>query len=96
MAPGVVCVDEGRGTAARGSMRRFWSSATQAAEAERIVDLRLTLTVGTMQVALALSRFAAARGVVQRIHVELESGLNRHGLELEPLVRSPRVRAAEH
>jgi alanine racemase len=40
-----------------------------------------------MQVALALSRFAAARGVVQPIHVELESGLNRHGLEMDALVQ---------
>ncbi len=68
-------------------MRRSSSSAfTQASEAERIVELRLTPTIGTMQTALALSRFASQRGVVQKVHLELESGLNRHGLELEPLV----------
>ena len=85
---GVVCVDEGE------ELRRAGIEApvlvvgfTQASEAERVVALRLTPTVDTMQVALALSRFAAARGVVQPIHVELESGLNRHGLELEALVR---------
>jgi alanine racemase len=59
---------------------------THAAEAERIVELRLTPTVCSMQTALALSRFASQRGVTQRIHIELESGLNRHGLPLEELV----------
>jgi alanine racemase len=49
---------------------------THAAEAERIVDLRLTPTVCNLQAALALSRFASQRGVTQRIHIELESGLN--------------------
>jgi alanine racemase len=60
--------------------------AAFADEAERIVDLRLTPVVGSMQLALALSRFAADRGVTQRVHVELESGLNRHGLRLDELV----------
>lgn len=84
---GVVCVDEGE------ELRRAGIAApvlilgyTQAAEAERIVDLQLTPTVCSMQTALALSRFASDRGVTQRIHVELESGLNRHGLPLEELV----------
>jgi alanine racemase len=84
---GVVCVDEGE------ELRRAGIDAsvlvlgyTHAAEAERIVDLALTPTVASMQAALALSRFASHRGVTQKVHVELESGLNRHGLELEALV----------
>lgn len=84
---GVVCVDEGE------ELRRAGIDApvlvvgyTGAEEAERVVALRLTPTVASMQVALALSRFAAAQGVTQPIHVELESGLNRHGLELDALV----------
>jgi alanine racemase len=84
---GVVCVDEGE------ELRRGGIDApilvvgyAQPGEAERIVDLRLTPTVGSTQMALALSRFASLRGVTQRIHVELESGLNRHGLPLEALV----------
>jgi len=84
---GVVCVDEGEELRLAGiDAPVLVVGFTQASEAERVVDLRLTPTVDTMQVALALSRFAAARGVVQPIHVELESGLNRHGLELEDLV----------
>lgn len=84
---GVACVDEGE------ELRRAGIDAsilvvgyTQASEAERIVELRLTPAVCSMQTALALSRFASDRGVTQRIHVELESGLNRHGLPLEELV----------
>jgi alanine racemase len=84
---GVVCVDEGE------ELRRTGIDApililgyTQASEAERIVELALTPTVDSMQMALALSRFATERDVVQKVHIELESGLNRHGLELKPLV----------
>ncbi len=83
----VVCVDEAE------ELRRAGIEApilvvgyTSASEAERIVELSLTPTVTSMQVALALSRFATARGVTQKVHVELESGLNRHGLPLEDLV----------
>ncbi len=84
---GVVCVDEAE------ELRRAGIDApllvvgyTGAGEAERVVELGLTPTVTSMQTALALSRFAAERDVVQPIHVELESGLNRHGLELDALV----------
>ncbi len=84
---GVVCVDEGE------ELRRASVHApilllgyTRATEAERIVELSLTPTVDSMQLALALARFATERGVVQKVHIELESGLNRDGLELEPLV----------
>ena len=84
---GVVCVDEGEELRLAGiDAPVLVVGFTQASEAERVVDLRLTPTVDTMQAALALSRFAAARGVVQPIHVELESGLNRHGLEIDELV----------
>jgi alanine racemase len=84
---GVVCVDEAE------ELRRAGNDApilvvgyTHPGEAERIVDLRLTPTVGTMPMAIALSRFAAEHDVTQPIHIELESGLNRHGLPLEELV----------
>lgn len=83
----VVCVDEGE------ELRRAGIEApilvlgfSPASEAERIVDLHLTPTVCSMQVALALSRFASERGHVQKVHVELESGLNRYGLPLDALV----------
>ncbi|HEY7802065.1 MAG TPA: alanine racemase [Dehalococcoidia bacterium] len=83
----VVCVDEGE------ELRRAGIDApvlilgfSPASEAEKIVDLHLTPTVCSMQSALALSRFATERGVTQKLHIELESGLNRYGLPLDALV----------
>jgi alanine racemase len=85
---GVVCVDEGEELRLAGiDAPVLVLGYTSAAEAERIVDLRLTPTVDTTQSALALSHFATARGVTQPVHVELESGLYRHGLEMDALVR---------
>lgn len=83
----VVCVDEAE-ELRRGGIDAplLIVGATGASEAQRVVELRLTPTVTTMQVALALSSFAAAAGVTQRIHIELESGLNRQGLPLDALV----------
>jgi alanine racemase len=83
----VVCVDEGE------EVRRGGIDApvlivghADLSEAERIVELRLTPTIDSMQLAMALSRFASARGVTQHVHIELESGLNRNGLSMDPLV----------
>ena len=84
---GVVCVDEGEELRMAGiDVPVLVLGYTQASEAERVVGLRLTPTVDSMQTALALSRFAADAGVTQPVHVELESGLNRHGLGLDELV----------
>ncbi len=83
---GVVCVDEGEELRLAGiDAPILIVGATQTSEAERIVELRLTPTVGRMQTALALSQFASKRGITQKIHIELESGLNRHGLPIEEL-----------
>jgi alanine racemase len=84
---GVVCVDEGEELRLAGiTAPVLVVGYTPPEEAERVVELGLTPVIDSMQVALALSRFAAARGVTQRVHIELESGLNRHGLPLEELV----------
>jgi alanine racemase len=85
---GVICVDEAEGLRRAGvDAPILILGATPESQAADIVELRLTPTVGSMQMALALSRFAAARGVTQRVHIELESGLNRHGVLAGPLVR---------
>jgi alanine racemase len=83
----VVCVDEGE------ELRRGGINApilvvghADMSEAAWIVELGLTPTVDSMQLAMALSRFATARGVTQRVHIELESGLNRNGLAIDALV----------
>ncbi len=84
---GVVCVDEGEELRLAGiDAPILILGYTQASEAERIVDLRLTPTVDSMDVAVALSRCAGERGVTQPIHIELESGLHRHGLPLDELI----------
>ena len=85
---GVVCVDEGEELRLAGvEAPVLVVGHAQIAEAERIVELGLTPTVTSMQMALALSRFATGRGVEQRVHLELESGLNRNGLPVGDLVR---------
>jgi alanine racemase len=83
----VVCVDEGE------ELRRanvdapvLVVGAVQESEAEAIVELRLTPTVTSMPLAIALSHHASERGVTQSIHIELESGLNRNGLAARELI----------
>ena len=84
---GVICVDEGAELRRAGvDAPILILGATPESQAADIVEFRLTPTVGTMQMALGLSRFASAKNVTQRVHIELESGLNRHGLLAEPLV----------
>jgi alanine racemase len=92
---GVVCVDEGEELRAAGIEAPILVLGyIEPSEAERAVDLRLTPVIGSMRVALALSAAAEARGVTQPVHLELESGLNRHGLPLDQLVAfAQRVRA---
>ncbi|MCL5265615.1 MAG: alanine racemase [Chloroflexi bacterium] len=49
-------------------------------EAETIVSHRLTPTVNTRQLALALSAISSAQGVVTPVHVKVDTGLTRYGL----------------
>lgn len=92
---GVVCVDEGVELRDSGiDAPVLLLGHTQAAECEAIVEHHLTPVVATMQAALALSRAATDHGLVQTVHLELESGLNRHGLPADELVAfAERVRA---
>jgi len=83
----VVCVDEGE------ELRRAGITApvvvlgyTPPANAERVVALDLQPTVGDAAFLEALSRAAAAKGATVPIHLELETGLNRHGLVPDALV----------
>jgi alanine racemase len=83
----VVCVDEAE-ELRRGGIDApvLVVGAVQDTEAAAIVDLRLTPTVASHSLAEALSQIASARGVTRNIHIELESGLNRHGLPPDELV----------
>jgi alanine racemase len=83
----VVCVDEGE------ELRRAGIEApivvlghTPASDVERVVALRLQPAAGDAPFVEALSRAAAARGATVPIHLELETGLNRHGLLPDALV----------
>ncbi|WP_041450550.1 alanine racemase [Anaeromyxobacter dehalogenans] len=83
----VVCVDEAE------ELRRAGVEApllvignTPASDAARVVALRLRPAVGAMDLVEALSAEARRRGAEVPIHLELESGLNRHGLPPDALV----------
>jgi alanine racemase len=83
----VVCVDEGE------ELRKAGVDApvlvvgyTPASDAERVVALRLRPTVGAPELVEALAAAARRAGWTVPVHLELESGLNRHGLAPEQLV----------
>ena len=91
---GVVCVDEGE------ELRRAGVTApilvmghTPVSQAERAVALDLTTTVGSHHFAEAVAQRAIERGVTIRVHLKVETGLNRYGLppeQLLPLAESMR------
>ena len=83
----VICVDEAE------ELRRAGIDApvlvlghTPASDAERAVALAVQPTVGARDQLEALAAAARRRGAAVSIHLELESGLNRHGLPPDALV----------
>jgi alanine racemase len=83
----VVCVDEGE------ELRRAGIDApvlvvghTPASDAARVVALRLRPTVGAWELVEALAAAGRRAGWTVPLHLELESGLNRHGLVPDALV----------
>jgi alanine racemase len=83
----VICVDEAE------ELRRAGIEApvvvvghVPPSDAARAVRLGLEVTVGAPELVEALSAEARRRGATARVHLELESGLNRHGLAPEALV----------
>lgn len=83
----VVCADEGE------ELRRAGITApilivgyTPASDARRVVALDLQPAVGAAEVVDALSAAAHEASAKVAIHLELESGLNRHGLAPDALV----------
>lgn len=55
-------------------------------QADQIVEHRLTPSVHDLETARALSDSARARNVRQPVHLEVETGLNRHGVAADRLV----------
>ena len=77
----VVCVDEGEELRRAGlTAPVLVVGATPATDAERVVSLGLMPTVGDGELAEALAAAAVRHGVTVPIHLEVETGLNRHGL----------------
>src|SRR3990170_3871817 len=77
----VICVDEGE------QLRRAGIRAPPPVSApRRIVELELTPTVNSLEMARALAREADAAGVRQPLHLKVDTGLNRYGLTPEEIV----------
>jgi alanine racemase len=83
----VVCVDEGE------ELRRAGIEApvlvvghTPTSDAARVVALRLRPTAGAWDLVEALAAEGRRAGWTVPLHLELESGLNRHGLVPDALV----------
>ncbi|HTN54096.1 MAG TPA: alanine racemase [Anaeromyxobacter sp.] len=77
----VVCVDEGEELRAAGVEAPILVLGhTPAADAARAAALRLRPTVGSAELLEALSAAARRLGHEVPIHLEVETGMNRHGL----------------
>src|SRR3989304_498092 len=77
----VICVDEGE------QLRRAGIPApilvmghSPLSDAHRIVELQLTPTVNSLEMARALAREADAAGVRPPLPLQVDTGLNRYGL----------------
>src|SRR3989304_6097197 len=77
----VICVDEGE------QLRRAGIRApilvmghSPVSDARRIVELGLTPTVNSLEMARALAREADTAGLRQPLHLKVDTGLNRYGL----------------
>lgn len=58
----------------------------EPSEAENIVKYRLTPTVNTRQLAIALSTASAAYNTVTPVHIKVDTGLTRYGLPADQVV----------
>ncbi len=78
----VICVDEGRELREAGIEAPILVMGhTPVAQADTAVRFRLALTVNSLQLGLALSRFAVEQGTVHPVQVKVETGLNRYGAD---------------
>ena len=83
----VVCVDEAEELRRAGlTAPLLVLGATPPSDAGRVVSLGLMPTVGAPELVEALAAAATRAGVTVPIHLEVETGLNRHGLTPEACV----------
>jgi len=62
-------------------------SSSAPAQAHRLVANDLRVTVGSLELGQALSRAAQEAGAIARVHVKVETGMNRFGVPPEEAVR---------
>jgi alanine racemase len=93
----VVAVDEGEELRQGGVQAPILVVGyTPPSDAARVVSLRLRPTVGAWELVEALAAAGRRAGWTVPLHLELESGLNRHGLEPDALVAlAERARTTE-
>ena len=91
----VVCVDEAEELRRAGiDSRILVLGHTPLSDAARVAALGLEVAVGGPELVEALSAEARERGGEVPLHLEVETGFNRHGLALEALVQvAERARA---
>jgi alanine racemase len=83
----VICVDEAEELRRAGITAPILVvGATPPSDAGRLVSLGLMPTVGAPELLAALAAAAARAGTTVPIHLEVETGLNRHGLTPEACV----------
>jgi alanine racemase len=83
----VICVDEAEELRRAGLVAPILVvGATPASDAERLVSLGLMPTVASAGLLDALSAVARRAGATVPVHLELETGLNRHGLTADACV----------
>jgi alanine racemase len=91
----VICVDEGEQLRRGGvSVPILVMGHSSVGEARRIVELELAPTVTSLEMGRALAREAEAASVRQRLHLKVDTGLNRYGLtpqEVVPLAEALRA-----
>ncbi|HZP27302.1 MAG TPA: alanine racemase [Dehalococcoidia bacterium] len=78
----VICVEEGEQLRQGGiAVPVLVLGHSYPGDAERIVGQRLTPIVTTLELAEALSREAQGAGIQQPLHIKVDTGLNRYGLQ---------------
>ncbi len=90
----VICVDEGEQLRRRGvTVPILVMGHSPVGEARRIVELELTATITSLEMGHALAREAEAVAARQRLHLKVDTGLNRYGVtprEVVPLAEALR------
>lgn len=85
---GVAGMDEGDELRRAGvSAPILVMSATRPGQAMGLVQRDLTVTIGSYEMGEALSRAAAELGRTARVHVKVETGMNRFGIGTDEAVR---------